>query len=286
MPDKSEWVEPRSRQFSVLNPWLVLFLLLLGFLCRTIQLTRPLSHALVAVLVTLCFAIAARLLQAVTMTAAIAGFVATAVLFVSEGLAMFGAVVLVFVLTHVATKFQRQRKADAAIAERSGGRSGRQVLANIGGAALSAALAQLTPWHTAFILGSIASLAEAASDTCASEIGKALAREPVMITSGKVVPAGTNGAISLPGTFAGITASCLLAFEARLTGMLTWSEAAAVVAIAIAGMFLDSFLGATLERQGKISNNGVNLLSSGFAVLAGVLLGKIRSGTLIPAVVR
>ncbi len=41
---------------------------------------------------------------------------------------------------------------------------------------------------------------------------------------------------------------------------------------AIGGMFIDSFLGATLEARGWIRNNGVNLVSTACSVMIAVIL--------------
>lgn len=249
---------------------MLLVVLLLGMVFRT-EARHRLFPALV---ITLAFAILARVLRGVTPSGAAAGFLVTLILFVANGASMFGAVLLVFVLTFVATRFGRQRKRSLAIAERSSGRDAAQVFANIGCAALAAAAAVLTPWHVAFLAGSIASLAEAASDTVSSEIGKAMAGTARLITSGQTLPAGTDGAISLPGTVAGVAAAAAVGLEAFATGMLSLRLAIVASISGILGMFLDSLLGATLERRTLLTNNGVNLLSTGTSVVAVILLAN------------
>jgi uncharacterized protein (TIGR00297 family) len=210
----------------------------------------------------------------VTVSGAAAGFLVTLVLFVADGPSMFGAVLLVFVLTYVATRFGRSRKQSRAIAERPSGRDAAQVLANIGCAALAAACAYLFPWRTSMLAGSIAALAEAASDTVSSEVGKGTVKNARMITSGQIVPPGTDGAISMPGTLAGILAAALIGLEAFAAGILTLRTAAIASISGILGMFLDSLIGATLERRGWLTNNAVNLISTGFSVLAAILLAQ------------
>jgi uncharacterized protein (TIGR00297 family) len=122
------------------------------------------------------------------------------------------------------------------------------------------------------IVGCLAALAEAACDTVSSETGKALAVEARLVTSGRIVPAGTDGAISIPGTVLGAVAAALVALEALLTGILDLRRAVVVAMAGIAGMLLDSLLGATLERRGRLSNNTVNLLSTlGAALLATIV---------------
>jgi uncharacterized protein (TIGR00297 family) len=114
-----------------------------------------------------------------------------------------------------------------------------------------------------FLVAALAVLAEAACDTVASESGKALAREARLITSGKIVAAGTNGAVSFAGTLLGALAAGLVALEAIVTGLLKARFGVVIVIAGIVGMLLDSLLGATLERRGWLTNNLVNLISTG-----------------------
>jgi uncharacterized protein (TIGR00297 family) len=254
--------------------WGAFALLLLTLLIELITKAQPRSRLLPALLVTFCFAVFARILHGVTVSGAAAGFLVTLVLFVADGPRMFGAVLVVFVLTYLATKFGRSRKQSRAIAERPSGRDAAQVLANVGCAALAAACAYLFPWRTSLLAAAIAALAEAASDTVSSEIGKAAAKNARMITSGQVVPAGTDGAISVPGTLAGIVAAGFIGLEAFAAGILTLRTAAIASISGMLGMFFDSLIGATLEHRGWLTNNGVNLISTGFSVLTAILLAK------------
>ena len=114
---------------------------------------------LVFTLITLSFATLAYVVRGVDLIGAAAGFITTFALTLAGGTPMFGTVLLVFILTYLATRFGRQRKNQLQIAERGKGREGAQVLANIGCAALAATLSQLTPWRVALLVGSIAALA-------------------------------------------------------------------------------------------------------------------------------
>jgi uncharacterized protein (TIGR00297 family) len=251
--------------------WIVFALVLLGLL-GVIALRLPFIRLAAAILVTLAFAVLARSLGGVTATGAAAGFLVTALLLLSSGWAMFFAVLLVFALTLAATRFGRRRKQRLTIAEPAGGRDGTQVLANVGIAAMAAALSALTPYHLPLLAGSFAALAEAACDTVSSEAGKALAFQARLITSGRAVPAGTDGAVSAPGTLLGAMAATLVAVEGGVTGLLDPGRAAIVAAAGILGMLLDSLLGATLERRGWLSNNTVNLTSTFAAALLATIV--------------
>ena len=251
--------------------WLAFGLVLAGFFSALLGRLELQTRFVPSVLVTLCFAAGAWILCGVTLSGALAGFLATAVIFVAAGPALFGAVLLVFVVTYGATRFGRIRKRSMGIAERPSGRDAAQILANIGFAAVFAALAQITPWREPLLVGSIAALAEAACDTVSSETGKVLAKNPRLITSWQPVSAGTDGAISAWGTLLGIAAAVLVAFEASWTRFLTVRFAVIAAIAGILGMLFDSLLGATLERRGRLTNNGVNLVSTAFSSLLAAL---------------
>lgn len=139
-------------------------------------------------------------------------------------------------------------------------RNERQVIAN-GGVAALAALAGSWPAFAG-------ALAAATADTWASEIGRWSRTPPRLITTGTLVPAGTDGGITLLGTAGGIAGAGFIA------GLAFVVEPKVVVVVAVAGVFgmlLDSVIGATLQGAFKwLDNDGVNLAAtlSGAAVAA------------------
>jgi uncharacterized membrane protein len=207
---------------------------------------------------------------------------------------------LLFALTFSATKSGRTRKMNAGLAESKKGRSASQVFANLGVAALFAT------WWGMFLSGSIltvgkddltspysghqghvifmhilwlpmlAALAEATADTVSSEIGQAFGGTPFMLTTLRRVPPGTDGAISLKGTLAGIAAAALIAATGSPALGMSPSDCAVAFAAGVAGLFFDSLLGATVERRGYLGNDLVNFTSTAFA--AAIALLAIRLG--------
>lgn len=222
-----------------------------------------------ALLVTLVFTAVARWLRGVSFSGSIAGAVICFVLFSIAGVGAFAALVSVFVLTWLATRFGYQRKQQLGTAENRRGRTASQVLANLATATVFAALSPLSP-NGAFLLASVAALSEAAADTVSSEFGQALSDTARLITTWEVVPAGTNGGVSLIGTLSGVVAAAIVSGVSHLTGLVSLKAAGYSVAAGAAGMIADSYLGATLERRKLLDNNWVNFL--GTLIAAGVAL--------------
>jgi uncharacterized protein (TIGR00297 family) len=222
-----------------------------------------------ALLVTLVFTAVARWLRGVSFSGSIAGAVICFVLFSLAGVGAFAALVSVFVVTWLATRFGYQRKQRLGTAENRRGRTGSQVLANLATATVFAALSTLGR-KEAFLLASVAALSEAAADTVSSEFGQALRDRARLITSWEVVPAGTNGGVTLVGTLSGIVAAAIVGGVSLLAGLVSIAGAGYSVVAAAAGMIADSYMGVTLEQRKLLNNNWVNFL--GTVVAAGVAL--------------
>ena len=138
-------------------------------------------------------------------------------------------------------------------------RNERQVLANGGVAALAALAGSWTAFAGA--------LAAATADTWATEIGRYSRKPPRLITTGKPVPAGTDGGMTLVGTVGGIAGA---AFMAALAFLFEPRVAVAVVVAGILGMLLDSLRGAMVQGAVRwLDNDAVNLAATlGGAVVA------------------
>jgi uncharacterized protein (TIGR00297 family) len=212
--------------------------------------------------ITLAFAAFGWVVRGVTRSGAISGGIVCFALLAGAGWAGFAGLCTVFGLTWAATRFGYARKQSLGTAEARSGRTAAQVIANLGVAAICALVLVLMK-DVRFFLALGAALAEAAADTVSSEIGQAIGGTPRLVTRWTKVPQGTDGAVTVAGTAAGIVAAALVvgvvfAFAAPLGrhGFGVCSGAG------IAVTFADSLLGATLERRGLIGNNTVNFLST------------------------
>ena len=158
----------------------------------------------------------------------------------------WAAALLTFFGTSTALSRWRRGAKEALGYEKGGRRDAGQVLANGGMAALCALLPLVFPAfgashaHLLFL----AALAAANADTWATEIGSALGGRPHDLRTGRPAASGTSGAVSLPGTLAALGGAALL-------GLFASDEAGwgVVTAAGIAGSFLDSLLGATVQAR-------------------------------------
>ena len=229
--------------------------------------STPLRVAVVA-LVTLGFALLARVLRGVTLSGAIAGGVACFLLFGGAGPPAFALLAALFAMTWASTRLGYRQKLALGLAERREGRNGWQVFANLAAAATSSVMYSATA-NRAWLVATMAALCEAATDTVASEIGQVRNRQARLITTAKPVPAGTDGGITIYGTMAGFGAGLLLALIGLAAGMVVPRQFWIPLAAGFAGMLGDSLLGATLQHHGWIDNRTVNFLSTiGAAALA------------------
>jgi len=228
-----------------------------------------LARAGVGLLVNLALAAAAYRARGVDRSGALAGIVLGGTIWAFLGWQGFSLLFAFFVLGTVATKVGYEEKAKRKLAQEKGGRRGaRNALAKTSVPAAAALFAATTGHPELFALAVAGAFATAASDTCSSEIGQVYGRRTFLITTLRPVPRGTEGAVSLEGTLAGIAASLVVGGLGALVGLYRGSGVAWVAVAALVATTLESVLGATLEKRGLLDNEAVNFLNS----LAGALV--------------
>lgn len=135
------------------------------------------------------------------------------------------------------------------IHKKGGRRDAVQVLAN-GGAALAAMLIHAFDSSPVYLAVFTACLAEACSDTWASEIGVLSKSEPVSILTFTKVPKGLSGGVSLLGTCSAMLSSILYGiFAFSCYDGINLSLVMVVIFSSFAGVMTDSVLGATLQAH-------------------------------------
>jgi uncharacterized protein (TIGR00297 family) len=211
--------------------------------------------------VTVSFSILGYAIRGVNRSGAVAGAAVCFVLFFCAGPGAFGALALLFVVTWVATRFGRTRKQQLGTAERREGRRASQVFANLSVASICAFLYAVST-RSVFLLAFAASLAEVAADTVSGEFGQAFDESARLITTLEIVPAGTDGGITLIGTVAGIVAALVIGIACYVTGLLSLYGLLLATLAGFLGMILDSVIGAVWERKGLLNNDAVNSLST------------------------
>lgn len=126
------------------------------------------------------------------------------------------------------------------------------------------------------VLGYVASFSTKLSDTCASEVGKAYGKRTFLITTLQAVPRGTEGAVSLEGTLAGVLASVGIAFLGWGVGLIDLLGVAWCVVAAFIATNIESVIGATLQTKYTwLTNEVVNIVNTLIGAIAAMLLALI-----------
>lgn len=216
------------------------------------------SSVVAALAMTASFAALAYALRMVSVSGALGGFVVGVAVYASLGPQGFTVLALFVVGGSGMTRLGYALKQRAGTAQEHGGRRGaKNAAANCAVAVACAVLAAITGGG-AFVAAFVASLGAAFADTAESEIGQLYGRTPRLITTGRKVSPGTDGAVSLPGTLAGMAAALLTAALGLALGMVESADVMLLVALAaFLGTVADSLVGALAPRVGNEATNVV-----------------------------
>lgn len=187
-------------------------------------------------------------------------------------------VVFYFIVGSGVTRIGIAEKEAAGIAEKRGGSRGPE---NVWGSALIAAVCALgvlflPDFKYLLCLGYVASFSTKLSDTTASEVGKAYGKSTFLITTLQPVPRGTEGAVSLEGTVAGMIASIAIALISWGVNLINpigviWSVLAAFIATN-----LESVIGATLQsKYAWLTNEVVNIFNTFIGAISAMIMALI-----------
>ena len=194
-------------------------------------------------------------------------FMGVIILF-SAGVGWLCLILLFLLLSLLATRHGKYYKENLGIYE--GKRTAKNVISN---GVVAFIMAAFGGYYLPFAGGFIGAVATATADTMASEIG--ILQKPRLITTFRKVSPGTDGAVSVLWTAAGIFGAGIIGIAAFLLGIIPDPLLSLKVAIisGTVGCFMDSILGAVLERRNIINNEHVNLL----ATVTGAIIGIISA---------
>ncbi len=225
---------------------------------------RPAAPWLHAIGANLAAAVAARGLGWLSWRGTVLAVAYGLVVYLALGPVGFLTLALFLVLASSATRLGFQYKTRLKIAQANRGRRGVSNILSNGFVAL--ALATVSFWlHDPVIrVAYCASIATAAFDTVATEIGQWLGRRPYSPVYLRAVAVGTPGAVSLEGTAAGMGAGLAVALFPAAAGWLPWSATPVIWLGALAGSLLESVLASLHRYNFPFADEALNLHSTLF----------------------
>lgn len=183
----------------------------------------------------------------------------------------YGVVMFYFLVGSAVTRIGMAQKQAEGIAEKRDGARGPE---NVWGSAFTATICALgvaairlgwldPGWESLLLLGYVASFSTKLADTTASEVGKAYGKSTFLITTLKPVPRGTEGAVSLEGTLAGIVGGITICLVAYSLGLITIGGVVICTIAAFIATNLESVIGATLQSKlDWLTNELVNVINT------------------------
>lgn len=206
--------------------------------------------------------------RSLTASGAAAAALLGTLLFALGSLFWFAALIAFFASSSALSHWKKHvRKAAEASYEKSGARDAGQAAANGLPGAVLCVLYALWP-NPLWLAGFLGIMASVNADTWATEIGGLSRKSPRSILTGKPVPAGTSGGITLQGSlasaagalFIGVCGAVCLYLVPEPALASTPANLAALAGLAWAGgligAFSDSLLGATLQRMYRCTSCG------------------------------
>ena len=188
--------------------------------------------------------------RALAVSGMIAAMVIGALIFGLGGLPWAALMLAFFISSSLLSRmFSARKKSIAEKFEKGSRRDWAQVFANGGFGAFLAVISLLFLSESWTWLAFAGAMATVTADTWATELGVLSPKPPRLITSGKPVPTGTSGGVTLAGTAATLAGGVFI-------GLIGWVFApdsrtlaflAAVSLAGLAGSMVDSLLGATIQ---------------------------------------
>jgi len=250
------------------------------------DLTDSFIRGVLAIGVNVIFALFTYFRGLISRSGAIGGFIVGFLIYYFTDWRGWAVLFTFFILGTLVTKVKYEEKAKAGIAQEDEGRRGaKHAFANSATALVLAIIAYILTKFSSnpdaaiiFLIGYTGAFATALSDTSSSEIGQAYGKTTFLLTNFKRVPPGTEGAVSIEGTLAGIFASIILALVALIVEVISgWAGVVAVVVAAFIGNTLESLIGSAIEKVPFISNEVTNFINTLIGAVAAMGLYALLS---------
>ncbi len=179
-----------------------------------------------------------------------------------------------FVLGSLVTQIKFNQKQIEGIAESN---NGMREPKNVWGSAAIAMICAMSSYiysdySDIFKIGYVSSLSAKLTDTFQSEVGKAYGNTTFLITNFTKVSRGTEGAISLEGTFSGFLGCIIFILEAYKLNLINDFTSILICFISSQfATFCESYIGATFQEK-YLNNEIVNLINTFIAALLAMIL--------------
>ncbi len=226
-------------------------------------------RALVWIAIHTALALAGWVLRTVDLSGLIGGWILGAIILFGAGWPLYITLLTFFVIGTLVTRIGYASKRRRGLAQEWGGRRAlSHAFSNAGVAAICAiavsrAVRAEIPFGVIPLFMGIASLATAAADTAASEIGQLIGRRAFLPLSMRRVEPGTEGAISIEGTLVGIIAGAIVAMVGTTAAQIVFPVAyrtrvmVVVTVCAFLGSYFESIAGSWNRKAGSPVPNGV-----------------------------
>jgi uncharacterized protein (TIGR00297 family) len=222
------------------------------------------------------FGLLAFALGLVSRSGLVGGLIVGTLVVVPLGWPGFVILAAFFTLGSGATRLRYEAKAAEGTAQADRGRRGARHTAANGACGVLVCVVVLLwpdapPWLGVAFVGSFAT---ALCDTLGTEIGQAWGRTTVLPTTFRPVPRGTEGAVSLEGTAAGIAGAAILGILGAALGLYPWAAAPAPIVAGFVGSTVESYAAALRLGRG-VNGEVMNALNTVVGALLAGALGAI-----------
>lgn len=247
--------------------------------------------------------------KSLTASGCVAAVIMGAVYYGAGDVFWFGTLLLFFITSTFFSKYKKRQKHELEKSyAKTGNRDAAQVFANGGLGMILVILYALFP-HPFWMYMFVGIMATVTADTWATEIGSLSRSKPRSVVTLQPVSPGASGGVTLTGNLASMSGALLIGIGAYVFLLMSGHNTSASLfqyaliglVSGFAGAYLDSLLGATVQRMyycsvcgkevevhthcgvnttkrrglGWMSNDLVNLLSSLFGGALAVLLGYL-----------